>query len=232
MKNLYKIKNDLYIIDNNEKVTQNGIWAKCSFTGDILKNRNGQHAYKVILTTNDSLIKDGVQAIDDELLEWFVKNPSCESVEVDKFYKANPKYKEGSQLTEKVGYWSYKIIIPKQKTKDRIMSETSEETKQKARDYGNSLIKQDRTCTHNCSAVCGECQILEPKPLLSVDWLLRYIEGLAKKGYTFSPSSNKEIVEHVKQMEKDNMINFLKSVFQQDGFDYEKAYNNFLKQQI
>ena len=23
--------------------------------------------------------------------------------------------------------------------------------------------KQDRTCTHNCSVVCGECQIFEPK---------------------------------------------------------------------
>jgi len=78
MKNLYKIQNQLYIIDNNEKVTQNGIWAKCSFTGDILKNRNGQYAYKVILTTNDLLIKDGVQAIDDEFLEWIVKNPSCQ----------------------------------------------------------------------------------------------------------------------------------------------------------
>ena len=37
---------------------------------------------KIILTTDLDLIKDGVQAIDDEFLEWFIKNPSCESVEV------------------------------------------------------------------------------------------------------------------------------------------------------
>lgn len=37
---------------------------------------------KIILTTDPDLIKDGVQAIDDEFLEWFVKNPSCEEVEV------------------------------------------------------------------------------------------------------------------------------------------------------
>jgi hypothetical protein len=36
----------------------------------------------VIMTTDQDLIKDGVQAIDDEFLEWFVKNPSCEFVEV------------------------------------------------------------------------------------------------------------------------------------------------------
>lgn len=38
--------------------------------------------FKIILTTDQDLIKDGVQAIDDEFLEWFVKNPSCEEVEV------------------------------------------------------------------------------------------------------------------------------------------------------
>jgi hypothetical protein len=37
---------------------------------------------KIILTTDQDLIADNVQAIDDEFLEWFVKNPSCEEVEV------------------------------------------------------------------------------------------------------------------------------------------------------
>jgi hypothetical protein len=37
---------------------------------------------KIILTTDQDLIKDGVQAIDDEFLEWFTNNPSCEEVEV------------------------------------------------------------------------------------------------------------------------------------------------------
>ena len=35
---------------------------------------------KIILTTDQDLIVGGVQAIDDEFLEWFVKNPSCEFV--------------------------------------------------------------------------------------------------------------------------------------------------------
>lgn len=37
---------------------------------------------KIILTTDQDLINDDVQAIDDEFLEWFVNNPSCESVDV------------------------------------------------------------------------------------------------------------------------------------------------------
>ena len=36
---------------------------------------------KIILTTDPKLIEDKVQQIDDEFLEWFVKNPSCERVE-------------------------------------------------------------------------------------------------------------------------------------------------------
>ena len=39
---------------------------------------------KIVLCTDSELIKNGVQSIDDDFLEWFVKNPSCEFVEVDK----------------------------------------------------------------------------------------------------------------------------------------------------
>ena len=37
---------------------------------------------KIILTTDPTLIADGVQAIDDEFLEWFVNNSSCEEVKI------------------------------------------------------------------------------------------------------------------------------------------------------
>jgi hypothetical protein len=40
------------------------------------------HSKKIILTTDPLL--DGVQKIDDEFIEWFVKNPRCEWVEVKK----------------------------------------------------------------------------------------------------------------------------------------------------
>ena len=54
----------------------------------------------VIMTTDEDLIKDGVQAIDDEFLEWLVENPSCKVVEVVKTAPIRPF---GSL---------YKIIIP------------------------------------------------------------------------------------------------------------------------
>ena len=68
---------------------------------------------KIILTTDQDLIEDGVQAIPDEFLEWFVKNPSCEEVEVDLV----PVNEFGSEITVN-GYgfdkFIYKIIIPKE----------------------------------------------------------------------------------------------------------------------
>ena len=43
---------------------------------------------KIILTTDQDLINNGVQAIDDEFLEWFVNNPSCEEVKVEQILDA------------------------------------------------------------------------------------------------------------------------------------------------
>jgi hypothetical protein len=59
---------------------------------------------KIILTTDKDLIKDGVQEIDDEFLEWFVENPNCGEVEVEKYF-------------HEVGdTYDYEIIIPKEDT--------------------------------------------------------------------------------------------------------------------
>jgi hypothetical protein len=44
---------------------------------------------KIILATDQDLLKDGVQAIDDDFLEWFVKNQSCEVVEIEKTFVTN-----------------------------------------------------------------------------------------------------------------------------------------------
>lgn len=60
---------------------------------------------KIILTTDQDL--DGVQAIDDEFLEWFVKNPSCEFV--DTFIDAMGCAIEHCNANPCI---NYKIIIP------------------------------------------------------------------------------------------------------------------------
>jgi hypothetical protein len=49
---------------------------------------------KIILTTDPQLIADGVQAIDDKFLEWYVKNPSIKWSEVELREIAGLKPKE------------------------------------------------------------------------------------------------------------------------------------------
>ena len=110
MKNLYKIENEVYIVSNTENVNEN-CWI-------IVDDRLVQVSYllsdevargnKVILTTNKLLIKDGVQAIPDEFLEWFVKNPSCEFVETLFHY---PTIDDEGGYSLNLGYWT--IDIPK-----------------------------------------------------------------------------------------------------------------------
>jgi hypothetical protein len=89
---------------------------------------------KIILTTDPDLIKDGVQDIDDEFLEWFVKNPSCEKVEVK-----NYKYSEYPL--------NYKIIIPQ------------EENEKDFYKIGNFHENCDEGCKYHCTK--GNTQIAE-----------------------------------------------------------------------
>jgi hypothetical protein len=66
----------------------------------------------VIMTTDPQLIADGVQAIDDEFLEWFVKNPSCEEVEIINTFDY---IKKGY-----VSHSGYKIQITKEEAKQEL----------------------------------------------------------------------------------------------------------------
>jgi hypothetical protein len=82
---------------------------------------------KIILTTDQDLIKDGIQAIDDEFLEWFVKNPNCERVE----FNAYPIGSNGNIIGTNRPYpfdglicnfrIEYKIIIPQEEPKQETI---------------------------------------------------------------------------------------------------------------
>jgi len=98
---------------------------KCKYSGTF---RNWK---KIILTTDQDLIADGVQGIDDDFLEWFVKNPSCKEVEVKHFGTCC-----GNQsITQCINCKKYnpvhKIIIPQEEPKQETLEE-----------YSNGLYKQ------------------------------------------------------------------------------------------
>jgi hypothetical protein len=92
-----EIKRHDYYIRNNNKVSQSA--------GGEQKKGDYRNCKKVILSTDPTLIADGVQEIPKKFLEWFVKNPTCEKVKIESW--------------ETKGEWNldYKIIIPQKEPK-------------------------------------------------------------------------------------------------------------------
>ena len=88
----------------------------------VIKHKNKWYlqsdtGYKeILLSTDTELQKNGVQAIDDEFLEWFVKNPSCEFVDVEV-----DEYRDTS-ISDTEVFIDYKIIIPKEESKQETLS--------------------------------------------------------------------------------------------------------------
>ena len=108
-KGLLCINQNIYITSDEE--IKEGDWCYAILSKQVFKNANpnlkSEDKKKIILTTDQDLIADGVQAIDDTFLEWFVKNPSCDNVEVDK----NWNYPLDKS-------WEYKLrIIPQEEPK-------------------------------------------------------------------------------------------------------------------
>jgi hypothetical protein len=100
--NIY-ITSDVEDINENDYIiTKDGKLVQVSY----LLSKDLNYASKVILTTDQDLINDGVQAIDDEFLEWFVKNPSCEFIKIINNETGN--YREFDSAPNLL----YKIIIP------------------------------------------------------------------------------------------------------------------------
>ena len=118
---------NIYITDNSE--IKDGNW--CFGMDGIFQYKGKVNLpdvelpKKIILTDDIDLIKDGVQSIDDEFLEWFVKNPSCERVEVN----------YGLLKPFQSNYVGYLIHLPDNDVLEEPKQEAIEEAAQKANGY-------------------------------------------------------------------------------------------------
>jgi hypothetical protein len=112
------LNQNIYITSDEE--IKEGDWFYCPTIDMVNKCESDYHSkklvepkrLKIILTDNKDLIKDGVQKIDDEFLEWFVKNPSCEEVDLIGLRKEGNNYE----------FLGYEIIIPKEELKQELHS--------------------------------------------------------------------------------------------------------------
>ena len=129
----------IYITSDEEIKVGDFVYSKRGFIGKFgeFENSYFDECKKIILTTDQSLIQDGVQAIDDEFLEWFVKNPSCEEVDINRD-------------------WGYpKIIIPKEEPTQELHSMDDEV---ECNNCGNIMSLLEDESNYACfNSECTRC---------------------------------------------------------------------------
>jgi hypothetical protein len=119
---------NIYITNNQLNCKNSWVYNSITKKVYLMQGYGGvvPHINKIILTTDQDLIKDGVQAIDDEFLEWFVKNPSCEEVEVERGYLGMGGFVKSSEPISK-DKLEYKIFIPKEEPQQELPQFGTEE---------------------------------------------------------------------------------------------------------
>jgi hypothetical protein len=130
----------LYITSSNEEIKEGDYVIEDIggvVYGPIDRESIVENPKKIILTTDLELINDGVQPIDNEFLEWFVKNPSCESVEVVKGFVDGSNYG--------YNFLDYKIIIPKEEPKQETLEEAACTALGYEYDYWLSMHSKDQS---------------------------------------------------------------------------------------
>jgi hypothetical protein len=111
-----KLKSNRYVYITSDEEIKEGDSVIHIGNKTIFKYTKGKNESwkKIILTTDPKLINDGVQALDNNFLQWFVRNPSCEFVET-KLVNFEVDMDLGDNCIEHGSY--YRIIIPQEEPK-------------------------------------------------------------------------------------------------------------------
>lgn len=83
----------------------------CEYEGCYLE----KDCRKIVLTTDQTLIKDGIQSIDDESIKWLINNPETQNLEVIYgFFNPMGRQVDPMNLGENHSQckWKYKLILP------------------------------------------------------------------------------------------------------------------------
>jgi hypothetical protein len=129
---------------------------------------------KIILTTDQDLIKEGIQAISDEFLEWFLNNSNCEEVEVEgHIYK-------GQDETE------YKIIIPREEPKYITVKEPCSQCDGTGETTFSGTYNSQRKCD-----LCNGKGYIDSKDISQMQSDLELIQSLQKPKQEIIKESHK-----------------------------------------
>jgi hypothetical protein len=142
----YPINGQICLVSENHLSKYNSLYTS-------IEELNAQWK-KIILTTDTDLIKEGVQPISDEFLEWFVKNPSCKFVTVTNLYGDFQPVK-----------YDYKIIIPQEESKTGSLAECIKGVVKNQLDTISDLEQQIKKypiggyAPGNYTCICVNCKV-------------------------------------------------------------------------
>jgi hypothetical protein len=101
---------------------------------------------KIILTTDEILIKQGVQKIEEDFLQWLIKNPNYEFIEVKEeleiCFNCEWNYDSCPNVEECLKN-KYKMIIPKEKLKQELLQLGTQEFSDLESLYFDDKSKED-----------------------------------------------------------------------------------------
>ena len=170
--------------------------------------------HKIILTTDQDLIKDGVQAIDNEFLEWFVKNQSCENVEIYNWisFSKNMRY--------------YATKIPKEEPKQEDCCTPVGQIKR---------YKDCIGCDKKPKQDLEKETLEEVEQLTAVEWLFDKLNECflklenGKYSYTDFVNASKEVKEQAKEIEKQQHF---KNIGYEDNETLDKGEGEAYRQEL
>ena len=155
-------------ITSNEEIKEGDYFLSCENTIEKYKGATIPIYLdkKIILTTDELYIHNDlipkeynpfpqyIQKIDDDFLQWFVKNPSCEEVNVESNYRV----KSGTIQEHKNGvagyeYHEYKIIIPKEEPEQHIelINDNIEEFDKAIKLFKQETLEEEARDAYNTS---------------------------------------------------------------------------------
>jgi hypothetical protein len=129
--NIYITSGAEDINENDYIISKDGRLVQVSY----LLSKDLEDASKVILTTDQDLIKDDIQAIDDEFLEWFVSKANDSGKPID-IVEVKQIFGIGRVYT------AYEIIIPKEEPKQETLEEVAEK-------YSEEFFNRDEISMRN-----------------------------------------------------------------------------------
>ena len=117
---------------------------------------------KIVLTTDQDLIADGVQSIDNIFLEWFVMNPKREYVYLDTIQISNNEFKR-LIINYKPTEDKWKALENSSLDTPLITWDNDEETKQLYREIENLIMVWDLDGTKTAGSLTREIMSLIKK---------------------------------------------------------------------